>query len=155
MASYPGAGECARATLGASPSPACRAFLADRPWSAAFVSWVLVQARLPGFRPSTGHLDYVRDAWQRDDNAYALADPDREAPAAGDLLCFVRGNGGRLGYDGLKAFLKAGLVTEAELASVPLALKRWALWPYRLGYVWTIAAVVWAVWRSWCDIPID
>ena len=54
-----------------------------------------------------------------------------------------------------KAFLKAGLVTEAELASVPLALKRWALWPYRLGYVWTIAAVVWAVWRSWCDIPID
>ncbi|OYT78802.1 hypothetical protein [Pseudomonas sp. PGPPP2] len=51
--------------------------------------------------------------------------------------------------------VKAGVVTEAELASVPLTLRRWVLWPYYLGLIWTIAAVVWAVWRSWCDIPID
>ncbi|MDE1533523.1 hypothetical protein PVE90_27825 [Pseudomonas carnis] len=54
---------------------------------------------------------------------------------------------------GPKAFLKAGLVTEAELASVPLTLKRWALWPYRLAYVCIIEMIVWEVWRRWCDIP--
>src|SRR3546814_3743351 len=108
MMSYPGAGECVRATAGAYPSPACRAFVGDRPWSAAFVSWVLVQARLPGFRPSTSHLDYVRDAWQGRDNAYTLADPDKAEPGAGDMLCFVRGNGAALGHAGLKAFLAAG-----------------------------------------------
>jgi hypothetical protein len=53
-----------------------------------------------------------------------------------------------------KRFVKAGLVTEAELASVPLALKRWALWPYYLGFIWGIALVVWSVWRRWCNIPI-
>lgn len=55
---------------------------------------------------------------------------------------------------GSKAFLKAGLVTEAELASVPLTLKRWALWPYRLADVCIIEIIVWEVWRRWCDIPI-
>ncbi|MDQ2702216.1 MAG: DUF2272 domain-containing protein [Pseudomonadota bacterium] len=108
MASYPGAGECVRATADAYPSPACRAFVVDRPWSAAFVSWVLVQARLPGFHPSASHHDYVRDAWQGKDSAYAFADPDQAMPAAGDLLCFVRGNGPALGHAGLKAFLAAG-----------------------------------------------
>src|SRR3546814_7559710 len=62
MMSYPGAGECVRATAGAYPSPACRAFVVDRPWSAAFVPWVLVPARLPGFRPSPQHLRSVADA---------------------------------------------------------------------------------------------
>ncbi|AZF27539.1 hypothetical protein [Pseudomonas sp. R2-60-08W] len=55
---------------------------------------------------------------------------------------------------GSKAYLKAGLVTEAELASVPLTLKRWALWPYRLAGICAIEMVVWEVWRRWCDIPI-
>lgn len=55
---------------------------------------------------------------------------------------------------GPKAFLKAGLVTETELASVPLTLKRWALWPYRLADVCIIEMIVWEVWRRWCDIPI-
>lgn len=108
MASYPGAGECARATPEAYPSPSCRAFLADRPWSAAFVSWVMVRARLPGFRPSTSHLDFVRSAWRGGGNAYVLADPERHPPAAGDLLCFVRGNGAPRGHAGLLAFLEAG-----------------------------------------------
>jgi hypothetical protein len=53
-----------------------------------------------------------------------------------------------------KRHVKAGLVTEAELASIPLALKRWALWPYYLAFIWAIATVVWSVWRRWCNIPI-
>ncbi|NMX51598.1 hypothetical protein [Pseudomonas veronii] len=48
-----------------------------------------------------------------------------------------------------KPFLKAGLVTEAELASVPIALKRWALWPYRISYIWLVALGVWSVWYKW------
>lgn len=105
MASYPGAGECALATADGYPSPTCRAFLADRPWSAAFVSWVMAQAGLPGFRRSPSHLDYVRDALQRPASAYAFTDPDGTAPGAGDLLCYVRGSGPALGQAGLKAFL--------------------------------------------------
>lgn len=105
MAVYPGAGECAVATADGYPSPACRAFVADRPWSAAFVSWIMMQAGLPGFRPSPSHVDYVRDALRQPANAYAFTDPDSTAPAAGDLLCYVRGNDPALGHTGLKAFL--------------------------------------------------
>lgn len=53
-----------------------------------------------------------------------------------------------------KRYVKAGLVTEAELVSVPLALKRWVLWPYYLGYIWLAATVVWYVWRRWCGVII-
>lgn len=53
-----------------------------------------------------------------------------------------------------KHYLKAGVVTEAELASVPLALKRWMVWPYYIGYVWALETIVWALWRWWCDIPL-
>ena len=53
-----------------------------------------------------------------------------------------------------KRHVKAGLVTEAELASIPLALKHWVLWPYYLAFIWAIATVVWSVWRRWCNIPI-
>ena len=105
MAAYPGAGECAVATAGGYPSPGCRAFVVDRPWSAAFVSWVMVQSGLPGFRPSPSHLDYVRDAWRQAGSAYVFADPDTTVPATGDLLCYVRGSGPALGNAGLKAFL--------------------------------------------------
>ena len=54
-----------------------------------------------------------------------------------------------------KRHVKAGVVTEAELASVPLALRRWVVWPYYFGFVWLIAFVVWSVWRRGCDIPIS
>ncbi len=53
-----------------------------------------------------------------------------------------------------KRHLKAGVVTETELASVPLALRRWMVWPSYFGFIWLIALVVWTVWRRWCDIPI-
>lgn len=53
-----------------------------------------------------------------------------------------------------KRHVKGGVVTEAELASVPLALKRWVVWPYYLGFIWLITTVVGAVWRRWGDLPI-
>lgn len=53
-----------------------------------------------------------------------------------------------------KRHVKAGVVTEAELASVPLALRRWVVWPYYFGFIWLIALIVWTVWRRWCDFPI-
>ncbi|WP_339530019.1 hypothetical protein [Pseudomonas mucidolens] len=45
-----------------------------------------------------------------------------------------------------KPYLQAGLVTEIELAAVPLTLKRWALWPYRFAYVWAAVAGIWYFW---------
>lgn len=53
-----------------------------------------------------------------------------------------------------KRHVRAGVVTEAELASVPLALKRWVVWPYYLGFIWLITTVVGSVWRRWGDLPI-
>ena len=106
MAGFPGASECAYASNEGYPSPACRAFLVDRPWSAAFVSYVMTQAGVPGFRPSPSHVDYVRDAdLSPEASPFRFADPDVEKPATGDLLCFVRGASSVIGYAGLKAFL--------------------------------------------------
>ena len=45
-----------------------------------------------------------------------------------------------------KRSVKEGLVTEAELASIPSALKRWAVWPYRLAMIWAIS---WGYWCTW------
>jgi hypothetical protein len=107
MASFPGASECAYASNDGYPSPACRAFLVDRPWSAAFVSYVMTQSGVPGFRPSPSHVDYVRDAaLYPGASPFRFADPEVEKPAAGDLLCFVRGASSVAGYAGLKSFLE-------------------------------------------------
>jgi hypothetical protein len=107
MASFPGASECAYASNDGYPSPACRAFLVDRPWSAAFVSYVMTQSGVPGFRPSPSHVDYVRDAaLYPGTSPFRFTDPDVEKPAAGDLLCFVRGASSVVGYAGLKTFLE-------------------------------------------------
>lgn len=48
-----------------------------------------------------------------------------------------------------KPYLKAGLVSEAELASVPIALKRWALWPYRISYIWIVVTIIGGFWQEW------
>jgi len=106
MMAFPGASECTYATNDAYPSPACRAFLVDQPWSAAFISYVMVQAGVPGFDASPSHVDYVRDAYLSPDTSpYRFADPESEAPARGDLLCFVRGSRSVIGAAGLQAFL--------------------------------------------------
>ncbi len=88
---------------------ACRSFVVDAPWSAAFVSWVMRQARVPGFGASSRHVDYVRAAHRASPaNPYALRSPHEAAPAVGDLLCHVRGQPRALGYDGLLVVLEGG-----------------------------------------------
>ena len=42
--------------------------------------------------------------------------------------------------------VKDGYMTEAELAVIPPALKRWAVWPYRLAMIWAIS---WGYWCTW------
>lgn len=103
MRSYSGASECAVAERGSLGAPACRAFVVDQPWSAVFVSWVLMKARVPGFRPSASHVDYVRQSFRNgDDNAYEFHDIAGARPGTGDLLCYVRGQD-VYGHAGLRA----------------------------------------------------
>ena len=86
----------------------CRTFIVDNAWSAAFVSYVMVQARVPGFRASPRHYDYIRQAFNVDSGGpYYYADPATQRADPGDLLCFVRGNGSVFGFEGLTARLNA------------------------------------------------
>jgi hypothetical protein len=88
---------------------ACRSFVVDTPWSAAFVSWVMRQARVPGFAASSRHVDYVRAAHRASlASPYRLLPPLEAAPAAGDMLCYVRGQSRALGYPGLLDMLDGG-----------------------------------------------
>ncbi|KAE9651034.1 hypothetical protein IFR35_24330 [Pseudomonas fluorescens] len=45
-----------------------------------------------------------------------------------------------------KTHIKRGDVTEAELAAIPLSLKRWALWPINFGFIWFTSLIIWNVW---------
>lgn len=92
MAGAPGATDCHWFEGAGRPTAAsCRAFISDTPWSAAFVSYVMVRAGVPGFRASPAHIDYVREAGApRSAGPYRLADPDTTPPAVGDLLCYAR-----------------------------------------------------------------
>lgn len=133
MKGQAGAGECLAVPDASMPPPLCRTFLLDHPWSAAFVSWVMVRAGVPGFRPSPSHVDYVRDAWRSDGSAYALADPDAAAPAAGDLLCFVRGSGAPFGYEGLRKFFAAGKGSLAMHCDIAVGTSRDGAYLYLVG----------------------
>lgn len=87
---------------GCANEVACRNFVVDTPWSAAFVSWVMRRAGVADFAASARHVDYVRTAWRQPTrNPYSLASPREAAPATGDLLCYVRANTRVLGHDGL------------------------------------------------------
>lgn len=105
-AARPGAAACAYAGTNPYTSPACRTFVVDTPWSAAFVSWVMRRARVPGFNGSASHVNYVRDAY-RDPlgGAYQVANPVSAQPAPGDLLCFVRGGARIYGFGALAGLL--------------------------------------------------
>lgn len=92
----------------AAAGAACRSFVVDMPWSAAFVSWVMRQARVPGFTASSRHVDYVRAASRAGAGPYRLIAPDEEPPAAGDMLCYVRGQARALGHAGLVNVLDRG-----------------------------------------------
>ncbi|MFT3763583.1 MAG: DUF2272 domain-containing protein [Pseudoxanthomonas sp.] len=98
--------------------PACRNYVVDSPWSAAFVSWVMRRARLPGFTASARHVDYVRAAWRQPARGpYRLAAPGEATPAPGDLLCYVRVGERVLGHRGLLARLdgNAGLPMHCDI----------------------------------------
>ena len=109
MGFKPGASDCAYAAGNpAYPGLGCRGFVVDSPWSAAFVSWVMQRAGVPGFKSSASHFDYVRAA--RIDPAgspYRFLDPRSTPPAVGDLLCYVRAT--RVyGFEGLAAAIDGG-----------------------------------------------
>lgn len=102
MGFKPGASDCGYAALNLSyPGLGCRGFVVDNPWSAAFVSWVMQRAGVPGFRSSASHFDYVRAA--RKDatgSPYRMVEPMSAKLETGDMLCYVRTT--RVyGYDGL------------------------------------------------------
>jgi hypothetical protein len=100
---WQGAGDCA---YGDVPAPSCRAFVVDTPWSAAFVSWVLRKARLPGFDGSASHLSYVRRAYREPFlSPYRVADPQAAQVRTGDLLCYVRGTARTYGFGALATLL--------------------------------------------------
>ena len=48
-----------------------------------------------------------------------------------------------------KFHIKRGEVTEAEVAAVPLSLKRWAVWPYHFGMVWFAGCILWTLLYGW------
>lgn len=104
-----GAGDCLYAASNAAyPGLGCRGFVIDKAWSAAFVSWVMRRAGVPGFRLSSAHFDFVSAA--RKDPAgspYLFLDPAGAALGTGDMLCYVRTN--RVyGHQGLAAAIDAG-----------------------------------------------
>ncbi|WP_339533345.1 hypothetical protein [Pseudomonas mucidolens] len=47
------------------------------------------------------------------------------------------------------SYVKSGEVTREELASVPLALKRWATWPFYFSLLYFVALASWTAWREW------
>lgn len=98
-----GAGDCA---YGDVPMPSCRAFVIDTPWSAAFVSWVMRKAAVPGFNGAASHLDYVRRAYREPfQSPYRVAHPLGAQVHAGDLLCYVRGTARTYGFGELATVL--------------------------------------------------
>lgn len=109
MSGYQGATECAYAgPNGGMATQACRGFVVDQPWSAAFITWTMQRVGVPGFLSSASHFDYVRAARTNlQGSPYLFADPQKTAPAAGDMLCYVRTN--RIyGYAGLAEAIEAG-----------------------------------------------
>ncbi len=98
-----GAGECAYDPMASS---ACRVFVLDTPWSAAFVSWVMQRAGLPGFGGSMSHLDYVRQAYREPfKSPYRVSNPETGVVGVGDMLCSVRGGTRVYGFSELAQVL--------------------------------------------------
>ena len=115
----PGASDCAYAGMSTYVSPSCRMFVVDTPWSAAFVTWIMRRARVPGFNGSASHVSYVRDAYRDPSgNAFQVANPVSARPQPGDLLCFVRAASRVYGFGGLAGLLsgnEAGLGMHCDI----------------------------------------
>jgi hypothetical protein len=107
MTGTAGASDCAYPGDERIQASSCRAFVVDTPWSAAFVSFVMVQAGVPRFRSSASHIDFVRDAYLHPDaSPFRFSDPDNAKPAPGDVLCFARSSSTTLGHQGFKDYLE-------------------------------------------------
>ncbi|MBS0224894.1 MAG: DUF2272 domain-containing protein [Proteobacteria bacterium] len=104
----PGASACESAfgMVTAGIRADCRGFIIDTPWSAAFISYVMTKAQIPGFHVSPRHIDYIRDAFANRGPYFAI-NPGISRPQIGDLLCYVRLSRTIIGYDGLRAALAA------------------------------------------------
>lgn len=108
MSGFAGAQQCFEPYGSGYSAVACRSFLVDNPWSAAFISYLMMKAAVPGFRPSASHYDYVRDAYRSaDQSPFQFLDPASATAAPGDLLCAVRSSNRVYGYTGLMAALDA------------------------------------------------
>ena len=108
---HPGSSACV-STSSASPattvdSALCRSFVLDTPWSAAFISWLMMQAGVYDFPASAAHLDYIAASHQQR-GPYRLSDPYQTRIRPGDLLCHLRGRSDDLDYQGLLTALSAG-----------------------------------------------
>lgn len=104
-----GATDCLYASATGPQAEACRGFVVDTPWSAAFISWVMREARVPGFRGSARHFTYVQAAYQQPTtNAFDVIDVAKAKPVVGDLICYVRQSGRLFGHEGLLPLLRSG-----------------------------------------------
>ncbi|MCC7634979.1 DUF2272 domain-containing protein [Stenotrophomonas rhizophila] len=109
LGDQPGASSCLAPPGARYTDSDCRAFLIDTPWSAAFISWVMTRASVPGFTRSPRHIDYIRAAYQNS-GPYRMTDPAQEKPAPGDMLCYLRDRRQALSYSGLVQSLGSGAV---------------------------------------------
>lgn len=76
----------------------------DKPWSAAFISWLMLRAGVPPelFTPSGLHADYLRaiaDAGEEPVARFALRDARLFSPRPGDLICATRAGASVPGFD--------------------------------------------------------
>jgi hypothetical protein len=102
-----GASDCAEDTQDWGRKAACRAFLMDVPWSAVFVSYTMKRAGIADFVLSSSHFHYLRDAARNPESGpYRLADPAKEKPEVGDLICYVREKNAIYGHAGLARYLQ-------------------------------------------------
>lgn len=106
-----GASDCNYATMSLTYAGlACRGFIIDNPWSAAFISWLMQRAGVPRFPRSASHYDYVRSAYKREaDSPYRFVDINHATPTVGDLLCYVRANNRVYGHEGLLKAITTGV----------------------------------------------
>lgn len=76
----------------------------DKPWSAAFISWLMREAGAAeaDFAPSGLHADYLRAIKRRQDSPgarFALRDAASHPPRPGDLICAPRAGARLAAFD--------------------------------------------------------
>ncbi len=77
----------------------------DKPWSAAFISWVMAEAGVSDAEmpPSATHAGYLRAAIAAEGGHWQAHPPADYAPRAGDLICATRAGQKITRYDDIPA----------------------------------------------------